>query len=134
MCVFQIMTNGGSFIIFIYVLYIPICLFYYDLYCVMQLVFAVYFDLIIAVYLDVIFVVYFDMKFYVLKIMTNVGSFIMDWNMQTFMMDIHLHKLPSIIKVSIFQFIKKSVLIQEVPYDPLHPPHIPMFFAMNRCL
>jgi len=99
MCVFQIMTNGGSFIIFIYVLYIPICLFYYDLYCVMQLVFAVYFDLIIAVY--------FDMKFYVLKIMTNVGSFIMDWNMQTFMMDSHLHKLPSIIKVSIFQFIKK---------------------------
>ena len=99
MCVFQIMTNGGSFIIFIYVLYIPICLFYYDLYCVMQVVFAVYLDLIFSVYLD--------MKFYVLKIMTNVGSFIMDWNMQTFMMDSNLHKLPSIIKVSMFQFIKK---------------------------
>ena len=49
----------------------------------MQLIFAVYLDLIIAVYLDVIFAVYFDMKFYVLKIMTNVGSFIMNWNMQT---------------------------------------------------
>ena len=33
--------------------------------------------------------------------------------MQTFMMDSHLHKLPSIIKVSIFQFIKKSVCIFE---------------------
>ena len=107
MCVFQIMTNGGSFIIFIYVLYIPICLFYYDLYCVMQVVFAVYLDLIFSVYLDVNFAVYFDMKFYVLKIMTNVGSFIMDWNMLTFMMDSHVHKLPSIIKVSIFSIKKK---------------------------